>query len=177
VVALRGDDYIVDFIQNPLAYHPGQRLMPRFTFTQIEIENLVALFNWIENDTVAADDWPLRPIQVFGGSSVMNPESTTTTGDDLTLALGRTIFSQRCASCHSLSPNIVITGPSLATIRDVAAGRVPGQSAQNYIRNSILNPSDYIVADFPDVMQKNFGDVVSSREVDALIAFLMSLES
>ncbi|MCA9908687.1 MAG: cytochrome c, partial [Anaerolineae bacterium] len=63
--------------------------------------------------------------------------------------------------------------PSLAGIADRGWHRVTGQSAQEYIRNSILHPSDYIVAGFTDVMQKNFADLLSSADLDAVIAYLM----
>lgn len=175
IVALRGNEYIREFIVNPPAFHPQQRIMPRFTLTQTETQNLLAMLNWVDRETVAADDWPPRLIQVARGSTITNIDIVDTNADPI-WELGRRIFSQRCAPCHAISPNVVIVGPSLAGIPSRAAERVPGQSAEVYIRNSILNPSDYVVEGFPDVMQKNFSDVVSSREIDALITFLMTLE-
>ena len=175
IIALRGDEYIREFIVNPPAFHPEQRVMPRFTLTQTETQNLLAMLNWVDRETVAADDWPPRLIQVAGGSTINSITSLDTNTDPI-WELGRTIFSQRCAPCHAISPNVVIVGPSLVCIPSRAAERVPGQSAEDYIRNSILNPSAYVVEGFPDVMQKNFADMVSSREIDALITFLMTLE-
>jgi nitric oxide reductase subunit C len=177
IVALRGDEYIREFIVNPSAFHPGQRVMPRFTLTQTETQNLLAMLNQVDAETVAADDFPPRLINVTGASFASSGSGTAAGGEgNPILELGRTIFSQRCASCHSISPNVTIVGPSLAGIPSRAAERVTGQSADAYIRNSILNPSAYVVEGFPDVMQKNFADVVSSREIDALITFLMTLE-
>jgi nitric oxide reductase subunit C len=177
IVALRGDEYIREFIVNPSAFHPGQRVMPRFTLTQTETQNLLAMLNQVDAETVAADDFPPRLINVAGASFASSGSSTAAGAEgNPILELGRTIFSQRCASCHSISPNVTIVGPSLAGIPSRAAERVAGQSADAYIRNSILNPSAYVVEGFPDVMQKNFADVVSSREIDALITFLMTLE-
>jgi cytochrome c2 len=135
------------------------------------------LLSWVDTETVAADDWPPRFIQIAGvGGSVALSGQTIDPDADPTVTLGRTIFTQRCASCHSTSSTVVIVGPSLAGIPERAAERVDGQSAQEYLRISILNPSDYVVEGFADVMQKNFADVISSRELDALIAYLMTLE-
>lgn len=177
IITLRGEAYIREFIVNPSAFHPDQRVMPRFTLTQAETENLLALLHWVDTETVAADDWPPRFIQVSGGGSITVLGSQSNgSSDDPTLTLGRTIFTQRCASCHSLFPDVVIVGPSMVGIPSRAAERVNGQSAEVYLRTSILEPSEFVVEGFADVMQKNFGDVIGSRELDALIAFLMTLE-
>ena len=177
IMTLRGGDYIADFLVKPSDFHPDQRIMPRLTLTQTEIENLLALLAWVDTETVAADDWPPRFIQISGvGASAVLSGETVDPDADPTVTLGRSIFTQRCASCHSTSSNVVIVGPSMAGIPDRAAERVEGQSAQEYLRTSILHPSDYVVEGFADVMQKNFADVISSRELDALIAYLMTLE-
>ena len=44
-------------------------------------------------------------------------------------------------------------------------------------RISIIKPGVYIVPGFEDVMQKNFGDVLTSEQINDLIAFLMTLTS
>ena len=73
-----------------------------------------------------------------------------------------------------LQPDVVIVGPSLAGVADRAGSRVAGLSAEEYIRTSIVHPSAFIVAGFQDVMQKNFGDVLSSGQINDLIAYLMT---
>ena len=39
-----------------------------------------------------------------------------------------------CITCHSLEPDVVIVGPSQAGLGTRAGTRVPGQSAEEYIR-------------------------------------------
>ena len=56
-----------------------------------------------------------------------------------------------------------------------AASRIPGLSAEEYIRNSMVNPSDYLVEGFPDVMAKNLAQVLSSQDIADLVAYLMTL--
>ncbi len=169
----RGADYLRAFMVNPSAFHPDQRLMPRFTLTETEVDHLIALLDWTSTTTFAAD-WPPRPLQVTGGGGALASSAVAIVpGEDPVTARGRLVFGQRCASCHSVEPGVVLTGPSLAGIADLGGQRVTGQSAQEYIRNSILHPSDYIVAGFTDVMQKNFADLLSSAELDTVIAYLM----
>jgi nitric oxide reductase subunit C len=180
IVAQRGADYLRAFMVNPGAFHPSERVMPRFTLTLLEVDHLIAMLEWADSGSGFADGWPPRPIVVagMGGLGMMAADGGTTadTGGDPALARGRVIFGQRCASCHSLEPDVIIVGPSMAGVAERAGQRVSDQSAEEYMRNSILNPSDYVVEGFADVMQKNLADVLSSQDVDAVIAYLIGLE-
>lgn len=94
-------------------------------------------------------------------------------------ARGRQIFETGgasgvpCATCHSLDGTQIV-GPSLKGISQRAGSRVPGQSAQEYIRQSIVNPSAYIVNGFSDAMYKKYGQALSAQDIDDLVAFLMT---
>jgi ferredoxin/coenzyme F420-reducing hydrogenase delta subunit len=82
-----------------------------------------------------------------------------------------------CRLCHSLDPDVVLVGPSFAGIAIRAASRVPGLSAEEYIRQSILEPNAYVVPGFPaGQMVQNLGDVLSDEQVDDLVAFLMTFK-
>jgi len=173
IIQQRGADYLRAFMVNPGAFHPDQRQMPRFTLTETEVDQLIALLDWTSTAQFAAD-WPPRPLQVAGGGALLSASvAQAVPGEDPVLTRGRAVFGQRCASCHSIEPGVVLTGPSLAGIADRAWHRVIGLGAAEYIRNSILHPSDYLVEGFADVMQKNFADLLSSSDIDALIAYLM----
>ena len=89
---------------------------------------------------------------------------------------GQTIFRQNCASCHSLTEGTVIVGPSLAGIATRAGTQVEGQSAGDYIQLSILRPGDYVVDGFSDLMPTTFGTTLTGEELDALVAYLLTLE-
>jgi mono/diheme cytochrome c family protein len=89
---------------------------------------------------------------------------------------GQNIFRQNCASCHSLTEGTVIVGPSLADIAGRAGTQVEGQTARDYIQFSILRPGDYIVDGYSDLMPTTFGTTLSGEELDALVAYLMTLE-
>jgi len=55
--------------------------------------------------------------------------------------------------------------------------RVPGKAktAEEYIRESIVEPNEYVVSGFPaGVMVQDFGKKLSGQDIDDLIAFLMA---
>ena len=91
-------------------------------------------------------------------------------------AKGRGVFNARCATCHALEPGTVIIGPSLAGIATQAGTRMPGYDARAYLELSIMQPQAYIVDGFTDVMPRNFPKELTSEELDALIAFLLTLK-
>ncbi|MFP4322849.1 MAG: c-type cytochrome [Anaerolineales bacterium] len=90
---------------------------------------------------------------------------------------GQIVFQQHCTTCHVIVGDRAIVGPSLANIANVAAERVPGQSAEDYLRESIVMPNAYIVDGFAmGSMQGNFAETLSDEEVDQLVAYMLTLE-
>ena len=82
-----------------------------------------------------------------------------------------------CRICHSLEPDVVLVGPSFAGIATRAATRVPGMSAEEYIRQSILDPDAYVVEGFqPGMEPPNFAEILTEQQIDDLVAFLMTLK-
>ena len=71
---------------------------------------------------------------------------------------------------------ITAWGPSLRGLRQVAASRAPGLSAEDYIRLSMLSPAAYIVEGYSNYMPPNYADVLDDDEIDALVAFVLTLE-
>ncbi len=82
-----------------------------------------------------------------------------------------------CRICHSLEPGVIIVGPSFDGIATRAATRVPGMTAEEYIRQSILEPNAYVVEGFPKgQMVQNLGDILTDEQIDDLVAFLLTLK-
>lgn len=90
--------------------------------------------------------------------------------------LGQSVFNLRCAQCHALVPDTVIIGPSLAGVATRAGSRVPEMDATEYIEMSILFPKDFLVPEYSDTMPTNFGKELTSEELQAVVAFLMTLK-
>jgi hypothetical protein len=70
-----------------------------------------------------------------------------------------------------------MVGPSLATIGTDAGSRVSGQSAEDYLRQSIENPNDYIPEGFSaGLMPEALSDELSAQEKSDLVAYLLTLK-
>ncbi|MBK8619936.1 MAG: hydrogenase iron-sulfur subunit [Anaerolineales bacterium] len=82
-----------------------------------------------------------------------------------------------CRICHSLEKNETIIGPSFYGIADRAANRVPGLTAEEYLRQSIVEPNAFIVPGYPSgQMIQNFGQILTEEQINDLIAFLMTMQ-
>ena len=97
---------------------------------------------------------------------------------------GKTLFTQAtireapgCGTCHSVEPGKVLVGPSLAGVAARAGERVSGKSAIDYLRECITTPNAYVVEGFtPGVMYQNFEQVLTTDEINNLVAYLLTLE-
>ena len=101
---------------------------------------------------------------------------TPTPTPDPLVVQGQQVFNAKCATCHALVPDTIIIGPSLAGIATRAETRVQGQTADEYIQLSILRPGDYIVDGFNNVMITNFSKELTNEDMNALVAFLLTLK-
>lgn len=82
-----------------------------------------------------------------------------------------------CKTCHSLEAGQIIVGPSMAGIGTRAGSTVSGMSAEEYLKQSILEPDAHLVEGFPaGTMPKVWGTELSPEQVDQLVAFLMTLK-
>jgi mono/diheme cytochrome c family protein len=99
-------------------------------------------------------------------------------------AAGEKLFAQTvigaqagCITCHSLDAGVVIVGPSMAGIASRAGSTVAGQSADDYLHDSILHPDAYLVEGFPaGTMPQVWGDELTDEQVDQLVAYLLTLK-
>jgi cytochrome c2 len=110
------------------------------------------------------------------------PQPVASTGQGVP-ANGEKLFTaQGCAACHSFKEGERIVGPSLYHIGQTAAQRIKAPdyrgkaaSADAYIRESIVDPSLYVVPGFPaGVMVQDFAKKLTPQEIDDLVAFLMT---
>jgi mono/diheme cytochrome c family protein len=93
------------------------------------------------------------------------------------LARGEEVFaSSGCGGCHTIEGiSFGEVGPNLTQIAETAATRRDGVSAEDYIRESILNTNSFVVDGYQsNVMPQNYSEQLSGRELDDLIEFLLA---
>ena len=105
-------------------------------------------------------------------------------GNKSSSELGKELFAQStltdqpgCITCHSLEPDVIIIGPSVAEIASRAGNMVSGMSAEEYLRESIVDPNAYLVPGFPtDTMPPVWAERLSEKQVDELVAYMLTLK-
>lgn len=78
-----------------------------------------------------------------------------------------------CSTCHLLEGRGG-AGPSLAGLGAAAGARVRGQSAEEYIYNSIVRPARHIVQGYSNIMYNSYDEKLSAQQIADLITFLLS---
>ena len=92
------------------------------------------------------------------------------------LARGQQVFSEHCVACHSLSPEVVIVGPSLAGVATRAAANSENLEPREVLRRAVLSPRADIVEGFADLMPADFEQKLVEADLEALLSYLMTLE-
>ena len=188
----RGAVYLQAFLRDPTRFYSEEqdrRIMPNPNLTDEDIDAVIAFLEWVSN--IDNQDWPPRPIRVsgaiqgaYGGEALAGPASTDP------VALGQALFNGAvgCVACHSTNPGVVLAGPSLAGIGgraqetiESAAYEGSADTSEAYIRESIVAPSVHLVegerfgAGGVSLMPANYGETLTAKEIDDLVAFLATL--
>lgn len=109
-----------------------------------------------------------------GSPAASEPTPTPTLSAEL--AKGKQVFVTHCGACHSTAEDTVIVGPSLAGIATRGARRVDGLDARTYLYSSVMQPSDYLVEGYEDLMPKDLAKKLTGEELDAVVAYLLRFE-
>ena len=114
------------------------------------------------------------------GNGAPEPTPDPGNGNGGELPAGAVAFGDiSCAPCHAiegLQGATGVTGPDLTQIGSIAEDRVAGLSAEEYIRQAIVDPEEYVVDGFSaGIMPTNYGDRLSDEEIDDLVEYLASL--
>jgi cytochrome c oxidase subunit 2 len=119
-------------------------------------------------------------VRVLGEREYANwQDSTATFGEGMKPEdLGAKLYvSKTCTTCHSTDGR-AMNGPTFLGIYGHEVTLSDGSKVtvdENYIRESILNPQAKIVMGFQPIMP-TFQGLLKDREIDALIAFIKSLQ-
>lgn len=112
------------------------------------------------------------------------PVQPTATADPAAAAArGQVLFTTfsdqvgfACSTCHHVDRDDQLVGPGLKTVRVRAETRIAGIDAQDYLHDSIVNPSAYVVEGFPDnLMPQVYAQIFSEAQISDIIAYLMAL--
>lgn len=77
------------------------------------------------------------------------------------------LFVQWCSRCHNINGMNAVC-PDLSTIGQ--------RQTEAYIRQSIVEPNAYIVPGFPKDVMPKFSLILKPEEIDALVAYLLTLK-
>ena len=101
-------------------------------------------------------------------------------------ANGERLFNQQiigsasapgCITCHSLEPGVVVVGPSQSDVGARAETAIEGMTAEEYLRQSIVEPDAHIAEGFdPGLMYQNFGEELTNSQINDLVAFMLTLK-
>jgi cytochrome c2 len=102
--------------------------------------------------------------------------SADLTGPELA-ALGLDVYESPeagCTACHAQGRE-GLRGPDLAGIGAAAAGRVAGETAEVYLRQSIVDPCAHLIEGYDCIMPPTLLQTLGEAKVTALVAYMQSL--
>lgn len=192
IVAQRGETYLAAFLADPSRFYSEERhgrLMPNLGLAPEEITDVIAFLGWVGN--IDTNGWPPRPLLVSGATvrGIPGVEPSITATDPV--ARGQALFegAGACSTCHTVAGDTTLVGPPLAGIAARATERVAtagyggkATDAAGYLRESILEPSAYLVPGDRfatptslSLMPATYHDQLTAEQVDDLVAYLQTL--
>ena len=118
------------------------------------------------------------PPTTSAGTTTSAATTTSGGGGGGSVAAGKAVFAANgCASCHTFAPaNATGTiGPNLDTAPASDAKADNNMDLAKFLKESVVNPDAYIAKGYSKgIMPTTFGKSLSSKQVDDLVAFLLS---
>jgi hypothetical protein len=117
---------------------------------------------------------PTRPAELTRGPTPTPRPVAGETAEEIARVSG-------CDNCHLIGEigEAGKVGPDLSSIGILAAQRVPGESATDYLRTSIVNPEAHLAPDCPNgpcldgIMPVDYGERLTAGQIDTLVDFLL----
>lgn len=119
-----------------------------------------------EEETATTETGPERPGMTTSTTQPPAPPAAPAGN----AAAGKALFSaQGCASCHTFS-----AAGATGTVGPDLDKALKGKDAA-FVRESIVDPNKEIAPGYqPNIMPQNFGQSLTPKQVDDLVAFLLS---
>lgn len=181
---MSSEEYLRESLVDPGAqlvegYEPIMPKMdaPPTSLTEVEITAVVAYLQSLGGEIT---------VQVPAGEGLASASAEETAQQAGSADPEALIAEFQCGICHVI-PDVEgaqgQVGPSLAGIGEQAATRVEGLSAEEYIRESLLDPNAYVVEDCPtgpctqpSAMPGDLGERMTEEQVAILVEFLANLK-
>ncbi len=123
VVDRRGKEWMRVFLKDPQAMYPGRRKMVQYNFTDQEIEDVIAFFEWIgEIDT---NGFPAKPKYQVGASSSGGTQVAASASD------APKTYKTICVACHAVGGSGGNVGPAL----DGVGGRMASADLDRWLKD------------------------------------------
>ncbi|MBW8011516.1 MAG: cytochrome c [Chloroflexi bacterium] len=81
-----------------------------------------------------------------------------------------------CILCHAVDGQGGTRGPDMAEIGTRAATQVEGLTAEEYIRQSIQDPTAFVVEGFEPIMPPGLAEIIGDEPFEDIVAYLLSLK-
>jgi mono/diheme cytochrome c family protein len=129
---------------------------------------VIGIFTYYANSIPQLESRPPKELSL--SKENLTPEALVQAGKDIFYGKGT------CALCHAIGEKGP-RAPDLAGIGARAATREPGKSAKDYLIESLINPTAYVVEGYPPIMPAVNKPPISLNptEILAVVAFLESL--
>jgi cytochrome c2 len=118
------------------------------------------------------------PQEVTGDTSgipSINVTEQVVDGSDGNAGNGETLFTNLgCTACHSTATDVAQPGPSLKGVANRAGDRVEGLTAEEYLHQSLLEPTAYVVEGYEAIMPTY--DQIPESDRNDVVAFLLTLD-
>jgi len=114
-----------------------------------------------------------------GGGGASQPAASGGGAGDA--AAGKTLFAQTvigsnagCVTCHSLDAGKTLVGPAMAGVAGRAGSAVSGQSAEQYLRQSLTEPDAFVAKGFQKGLMPK--PTLTDKQANDLIAYMQTLK-
>ena len=185
---LRGDGPVLQLMQTKYGYEP--LVNPDLTdpeVQQLPDEVLVGFITGGVNvmpsfkNLLTEEERQLIVDYLREVSGTKPPPARPPTEQPDALELGQQVFTTLalppCTACHTIEGiSTAQVGPELTHIGTVAATRRSGVAAEQYIRESILDPGIFVVQGFPNAMPPGSARSLTPEQLEALVAYLLNLK-
>lgn len=87
---------------------------------------------------------------------------------------------QPCSACHAIvegQKSRTGLGTNFFDLGKRAGNMVQGQSAEQYLRTSIVDPDAFLAGNFQDgLMSREYGKLLTSQQITDLVAYMLTLK-